>query len=62
MYHLVEKNNHHALHGIFHSKESAIRHLKEVIPQYLAKSYFMDKSLTADSFEIISAPIRSKKS
>lgn len=52
-FHIVEKNNPLALHGIFHSRERAERHLREVIPEYVAKSYFMDKTLTADSFIIV---------
>lgn len=52
-YKIVEKKNHLAVHGLFDSKERAERHLKEVIPVYVAKSYFMDKTLIADSFEII---------
>lgn len=53
MYLLVEKSNHNAVHGIFHSYQSAAKHLKEVIPEYVRKSFFMDKTLTANSFEII---------
>lgn len=51
-YHIVEKNNQRALHGIFGSLDSAERHLREVIPVYVARSYFMDKTLTAESFMI----------
>lgn len=50
---IVEKNNHLALHGIFDSRERADRHLTVVIPEYVRKSYFMDKTLTSDSFEVI---------
>lgn len=53
MFKLVEKNNHNALHALFDDRASAERHLRDVIPQYVAKSYFMDKTLTANSFEII---------
>lgn len=52
-YALIEKANHLAIHGIFSSKERADRHLLEVVPEYVRKSYFMDKSLTAESFEIV---------
>lgn len=51
---IMEKANHLAVHGLFDSRERAERHLSEVIPGYVAKSYFMDKMLTADSFEIVS--------
>ncbi len=50
---LVEKKNHLACHGIFDSLRSVEIHLKETIPGYVAKGYFLDKTLTADSFEII---------
>lgn len=50
---LVEKKNHLAVHGIFDSLESARGHLLREIPVYVQKSFFMDKTLTADSFEII---------
>jgi hypothetical protein len=50
---IVEKNNHLALHGIFDSRERADRHLTVVIPGYVSKSYFMDKTLTSDNFEVI---------
>ena len=52
-YALVEKKNHHALHGLFDSRERANKHLAETIPVYVARSYFMDKTLTAESFEVI---------
>lgn len=50
---LVEKKNHLAIHGWFYSRETAERHLREVIPSYVAKGYFMDKTLKADDFEVI---------
>ena len=50
---LVEKRNHNAVHGLFDTKASAKRHLREVIPVYVAKGYFTDKTLTADDFEIV---------
>lgn len=53
MFKLVEKKNHNALHALFDTRDRAERHLNEVIPDYVARSLFMDKSLTADSFEII---------
>lgn len=52
MFKIVEKKNHLAVHGLFDSKERAERHLTIVIPEYVAKGYFMDKTLTADCFEI----------
>jgi hypothetical protein len=50
---IVEKANPLAVHSIFSTLGSAERHLKENIPQYCEKGYFMDKSLTPDSFKII---------
>ena len=52
-YVIVEKNNHHAIHAVFDDKDRAEKHLKETIPLYVRKSYFDDKTLTANSFEII---------
>jgi len=50
---LVEKKNNHAVHGLFCSREKAEKHLKETIPIYIEKGYFIDKTLTAADFEII---------
>ncbi len=52
-YHLVEKKNRHACHGIFDSKERADKHLAETIPVHVARGYFMDKKLRANSFRIV---------
>lgn len=54
-YWIIEKTNPNALHGIFSSKESAERNLREVKPRECALGYFMDKTLTADSFTVIPA-------
>ena len=51
-YKIVEKKHPLHVHGYFDSLERAENHLKNVIPEYVNKSYFMDKTLTADSFEI----------
>lgn len=51
---LVEKSNRLAVHALFDSLESAQRHLEHTIPLYVQRGFFMDKSLTKDSFEIIS--------
>ena len=53
MFKLVEIKNELAIHGIFDSEERAKKHLKEIIPLYVQRGYFMDKTLTADSFKII---------
>lgn len=54
-YHIVEKRNRFVLHGIFDSYERAQRHLDLVIPDYVRKGYFMDKTLKADDFMIVIA-------
>lgn len=53
MFKLVEKQNPLACHGLFDSLERAERHLREVIPDYVARGFFMDKTLTAESFEVV---------
>ena len=50
---LVEKDNHLAVYALFDSMDRAIKHLTENIPVYCQRGYFMDKTLTPDSFEII---------
>ncbi len=50
---LVEKNNHNAVHALFDNMERAKLHLREVIPTYVARGFFTDKTLTVDSFEIL---------
>jgi len=52
-YKLVEKKNHSTLHALFDTRESAERHLREVIPDFCKRKLFMDKTLTPESFEII---------
>ena len=49
---IVEKNNPLAVHGYFDSIERAELHLKNNIPDYVARGYFMDKTLTAQDFVI----------
>ena len=55
MYKLVEKNNHLAVHGLFDTLDRAENHLKNTIPEYCRKGYFMDKTLTPDSFTVINS-------
>jgi hypothetical protein len=54
IYRLVEKANRHATHGIFDTRESADRFLRDIVPTYVARGFYSDKTLTADSFEIVS--------
>ena len=49
---IVEKKNPLAVHAYCYSKESAQRWLDVNAPEYVAKGYFLDKTLTVDSFEI----------
>lgn len=53
MYAMIEKKNPLTLHGLFDTIESAERHLRDVVPEYVARGYFMDKTLTADDFVIV---------
>lgn len=50
---VVEKKNPFHLHAICSTRASAERWIKEPAPEYCAKGFFMDKSLTPESFEII---------
>lgn len=50
---IVEKKNHLAIHGLFYSKERAEQFIKDTIPTYVGRGYYMDKTLTADCFEVI---------
>lgn len=52
-YAIVEKKNHLAVHGIFDTLDRADAFLAGAVPLYVARSYFMDKTLRADSFEVI---------
>ena len=49
---IVEKKNPLAVHGIFDSRDRAERFLAETIPDYVARRLFMDKTLTAEDFEV----------
>lgn len=53
MFKIVEKKNENAVHGIFDSEERAQRHMNEVIPEYIRRGYFTDKTLKAGDFKII---------
>jgi len=50
---VVEKENHLAVHGLFYSRAEAQHHIDNIIPKYIEKSYFIDKALTIDSFEVL---------
>ena len=52
---IVEKNNNLAVHCHCATLESAMYWIEKLAPEYCKKGYFMDKTLTADSFEIKAA-------
>ena len=52
---IVEKRNHLAVHQLHDTRESAEHSLARVIPEYVRLGYYMDKTLTADDFEIVAA-------
>lgn len=52
MYYIIEKNNPLAIHAQCYTKERAEFWLNEKAPLYCAKGYFMDKTLTVNSFII----------
>lgn len=61
-YAIVEKKNHLAVHGIFGTRDRADAFLSGTIPIHVARGYFMDKTLRADSFDVIPyAPKRRSK-
>ncbi len=50
---IVERKTPLAVHGIFDSLDRAERHLREVIPLYVQRGYFMDKTLIPEDFTIL---------
>lgn len=50
---IVEKKNPLALHWVFDSKARAEEFLRDTIPLYCARGYYMDKTLTAESFMVV---------
>jgi non-ribosomal peptide synthetase component E (peptide arylation enzyme) len=52
-YIIVEKKNHLAVHAHCSTLESANHWIEALAPQYCAKGYFMDKTLTPSCFEVI---------
>ena len=49
---VIEKLNPLAVHAICHSLEGAQRWIAINAPEHVSKGYFMDKTLTKDSFTI----------
>lgn len=52
MFKVVEKANPLAVHAHCYSRESAQRWIDVNAVEYCARGFFMDKTLTPDSFEI----------
>lgn len=52
-YKIVEKKNPLAVHALFDTLQRAERHLNEVMPEYVKRGFFMDKTLTENCFEIM---------
>lgn len=53
MFKVIEKDHPLHVHAICSSLASAQQWIAELAPQYCAKGYFMNKSLTPESFVVI---------
>jgi hypothetical protein len=53
MYQIIEKNNPLAVHAICDTLERAQHWIQVNAPLYCFKGYFMDKTLTPNSFAIV---------
>lgn len=53
MYKVIKKLNPLAVHALCDSLERAQHWINVLAPEYVRKGYFMDKTLTADSFTIV---------
>lgn len=51
-YKIIEKGNRLHVHAHCCTALSAKRWIQVLAPEYVARGFFMDKTLTADSFEI----------
>lgn len=52
MFQVVEKKNPRAVHCITYTRERAERWIAVTAPDYCRRGYFMDKTLTPESFTI----------
>lgn len=52
MFKVIEKRNPLAVHAVCDTHERAQHWIDVKAPEYCSKGYFMDKSLTPDSFTI----------
>ena len=55
MFKIIEKANQLAVHALCESRDSAEHWIKVKATEYCSKGYFMDKTLTPDSFIIVKA-------
>jgi hypothetical protein len=53
MFKVIEKANPLAVHGLFDTLERAQYWIDKKAPEYCLRGYFMDKTLTPDSFTIV---------
>ena len=62
-YAIVEKANLLSVHGVFDTLDRAEAFLAGIIPLFVARGFYVDKTLCKDSFEVIPyAPKRRKRS
>lgn len=61
MYKIVEKKHPLNIHALCDTLQGAEQWLNVLAPEYCAKGYFMDKSLTPDSFKIVPASAKETK-
>ncbi len=52
---MVERSSPLAVHGYFTSRETAEKFLRDTVPDYCRRGYYMDKSLVPESFAIVEA-------
>ncbi len=50
---IVEKKNPLAIHGIFDCQNRAEWFLETIVPRYVARGYYSDKTLTKHDFKIV---------
>ena len=60
-YRIVEKDNKLKAHSMHDSLKCAERFLANVVPEYIKKGYYMDKTLTVDSFIIVEQEITKRR-
>ena len=58
-YKVVLKANQNFVMALFSEEQAAKRYLSTTLPNYISKSYLMDKTLKAEDFEVI--PVKKDK-